>query len=204
MRALKATIVLICLVVLSCAGGGKYPPPVLVQADLSLKKFRDLFLQGRFCAAQDAFRTAVKKYASVDSPCDIAEAYLQRYLLDAYIGMHSEQYLKLAHEFARMDDSCGPERQRINQYQEGSLSTKPEGPLARSVTLRKRAIKDSDTQALKEALRIDRTMGWSALLWHDLKLLVQLSQGPDRARYEQRLKFLEDTLELQCLEVMNQ
>jgi tetratricopeptide (TPR) repeat protein len=193
----------LCLVCLSCAGG-KYPPSQITQADLSLQKFRDLFLQGRFCAAEDAFKTAIKKYASVDSPCDMAEAYLQRYLMFSYIGMVDEESLRMATQYASLDDACGQEMARIEGYKKSTVETAEEDPLSRSVALRKKALKDANPALLKEALVLDRAQGWSALLWQDLKLLVQLTEGPESTKYQKRLKDLKKALELWCLKKAGQ
>ena len=189
----------IAAILLGCAGGGKYPPPVQIQADLSLKKFRDLFLQGRFCAAEDAFRTAIRGYSAIDSPCDIAEAYLQRYLFYSYLGMKEEDLLERAEEFVSLGD-CQKEQERIEAYKvHNPPNAEAEDSLWRSVSLRKEALQKKDSSLLEKALEIDRAENWSALLWVDLKALTELSKGRQRQRYQKRLSLLEETLELDCL-----
>ncbi|RME64984.1 MAG: hypothetical protein D6778_07030, partial [Nitrospirae bacterium] len=174
------------------------PPHQQVQADLSLKKFRELFLQGRFCAAEDAFRTAIKKYASVDSPCDLAEAYLQRYLLFSYIGKKEISILAEAERFATLGE-CKEEAMRIEAYRQNKGLPQAEDPLSRSVSLRKKAMRSGDVSALKKALEIDRAKGWTALVWTDLKGLVELTSGKERERYSERLRLVEETLKRECL-----
>lgn len=183
----------------SCAGGGKYPPHQQVQGDLSLKKFRDLFLQGMFCAAEDAFRTAIVKYSAIDSPCDISEAYLERYLLFSYIGRKEPFILEEAERFASLGD-CAEEKERIETYKKGRDLPEGEDSLSKSVSLRRKAIRSGNMELLKRALEIDRTEGWTSLLWMDLKGLVKLSQGQQKQRYLERLRMLEKTLQRDCLE----
>jgi len=192
-------LIFIMLVLISCAGSGRYPPPPMVQADISLQKFRILFLQGLFCAAEEAFRTAIARYASLDSPCDIAEAYLQHYLMYSYIGARTEDDLNKALQYVELEQNCEIEKARIESYKKGVVKEQEDDPLTVSIRLKKEALRKGSPIALKQAMKIDRKHGWSALLWQDLRLLVQLTQGTQKRIYQKRLEELQKTLQIECL-----
>lgn len=189
---------------ISCSTPGKYPLPLKHRAFDSMDSFRTYFLEGRLCDAYIAFDQAVDIYARIDDICAIADAYIQRYLFNAYVKKEHLDILEKAVEFAVIGN-CATEKQKISDLRSVADKVDPSiGPgefpnnIYQSVMLRRVASVTGDRNRVQEALALDRNNGWTLFVIHDLELLRSLSTDEaEKVNIQKRIDFLSGYIQ-QC------
>lgn len=188
---------MILFLLVACSTPGKYPLPLKNQAFDSMESFRTYFLKGRLCDAEIAFHEAVDLYARIDDMCAISNAYIQKYLFNAYVKNERTDILEKANEFAVIGN-CSIEKQKINDLklsaEEGVTRLDPDkapNDLYRSVSLRRAAVTNKERKRAEQALTIDRDNAWTLFVIHDLMIIKLLSDDEEeKDNIQKRIDFL--------------
>jgi len=95
----------------SCVSGGgdkdPYPEPEFDRRAYELRQeFTDLFLQGKWCWAEDVFNQAVDRYLRQDDFCGAAYTYILAWKLNGYMGNKKPELLDRAEEMRRLGLGC--------------------------------------------------------------------------------------------------
>ncbi|GBD98281.1 hypothetical protein BMS3Abin07_00292 [bacterium BMS3Abin07] len=188
-------VTIISLLVFSCSTPGKYPPPIENQALDEMESFREYFLEGRLCDAKIALDQAIDLFAKIDNICSISDAYIQRYLFLAYVDASEEKVLDKAEKFADVG-RCTGQKKKIDDLRSGAGDVIEPGnapnDIYRSVMQRKAAIRTKNRKYIDNALKIDRSHGWTMFVIRDYAILRLLTTDEkEKDMISKRMNFLQ-------------
>lgn len=198
-----AALVIILVVAGSCYKPGRYPLPLMTQARDYMESFRNYFLEGRLCDAGFAFNQGVDIFARIDDICSVVDAYIQKYLLYAYMGKEKNDALDAAERFASMGD-CAIEMKRIEEIRRPAEHEdrmrnigKTPNDIYTSVMLRKAALQTGKREHIKDALEIDKRNGWTLFIVLDLSALASITDDDaERERIRRKMDFLKKYIQV--------